>query len=410
MKLLHRLSRKRFLPIGLKLVLGLVLTAILLIACSAKSPLQAQSSPQPSELRGVWMTNVDSDVLFKSNQLTTAVQELARLNFNTLYPAVWNWGYTTYPSAVMQATMGDAVDPRPDTLRGRDMLAELVTQAHQNKLAVLPWFEFGFMTPEDSALAQRHPDWLTQQQDGTQFWMEGRWSRVWLNPFKPEVQQFIQDLVVEIVTKYDVDGIQFDDHFGLPAEFGYDDFTVNLYRQETGKTPPNNAQDPAWIRWRADKITEFTKRLFRAVKAKKPNVTFALSPNNYEFSLNHSLQDWRNWEQAGFIEELVLQVYRDSPASFLAELNRPEVVAARRHIPVGVGVLSGLKQRTVSSAQIQAQVQTVRLQKMGMAFFFYETLWNLTAEPVATRKAALRQLFPTAIARPNLSQGWRPPA
>jgi uncharacterized lipoprotein YddW (UPF0748 family) len=372
-------------------------------------PAPAQTVPAPPrEIRGVWLTNVDSNVLFQSNQLTAAVQELARLNFNTLYPVVWNWGYTTYPSTVMQSAIGNAVDPRPDRLTGRDMLAEMVQQAHQNKLAVLPWFEFGFMAPEDSALALRHPDWLTQKQDGNQYWIEGRWPRVWLNPFKPEVQQFIQDLVMEIVTKYDVDGIQFDDHFGLPYEFGYDDFTVALYRQETGKTPPQDPKDPAWIRWRADKITAFTQRLFRAVKAKKPKVIFALSPNNYEFSLNHSLQDWRTWEQTGYIEELVLQVYRDSPKSFLAELNRPEVLAARRHIPVGVGVLTGLKQRAVSSQQVQEQVQLVRGQKMGVSFFFYETLWNLTQEPIAIRKATFQRLFPTPV--PRLQVGDRLPA
>ncbi|MBW4519001.1 MAG: glycoside hydrolase family 10 protein [Scytolyngbya sp. HA4215-MV1] len=397
-----------FLVSGLAIAICLWLTLI-------PKPIAANSPA--SEIRGVWITNIDSNVLFKANQLTNAVQELARLNFNTLYPVVWNWGYTTYPSTVMQSVMGNAVDPRPDSLTGRDMLAELVQQAHQNKLAVLPWFEFGFMTPEDSALAIRHPDWLTQKQasnsttqpdhcpcdDGSaQTWMEGRWSRVWLNPFKPEVQQFIQDLVLEIVTKYDVDGIQFDDHFGLPYEFGYDDFTVQLYRQETGKTPPTNPQDPTWIRWRANKITAFTQRLFRAVKTQKPNVIFALSPNNYEFSLNHSLQDWWAWERAGYIEELVLQVYRDSPQSFLAELNRPEVLAARRHIPVGVGVLTGLRQRAVSSQQVQEQVQLVRRQQMGVSFFFYETLWNLTQEPIAVRKAAFQKLFPTPVARPKV--------
>ncbi len=383
------------------LVVGFAI-ALLLCMILAARPAVSQSSSPGKEIRGVWITNVDSDVLFKANKLASAVQELARLNFNTLYPVVWNWGYTTYPSAVMQAAMGNAVDPRPDSLAGRDILAELVPQAHQNKLAVLPWFEFGFMTPEDSALALRHPDWLTQKRDGTQYWIEGRWSRVWLNPFKPEVQQFIQDLVLEIVTKYDVDGIQFDDHFGLPYEFGYDDFTTQLYQQETGKVPPADPKNPVWIRWRANKITAFTQRLFRAVKAKKPKVIFALSPNNYEFSLNHSLQDWRAWDQAGYIEELVLQVYRDSPQSFLAELNRPEVLAARKHIPVGVGVLTGLLQRAVSSQQVQDQVQVVRRQQMGVSFFFYETLWNLTAESVANRKAAFQKLFPTPVARPTV--------
>jgi len=77
-------------------------------------------------------------------------------------------------------------------------------------MGVIPWFEFGFMAPADSDLAKRHPDWLTSRRDGSQIWIEGK-HEVWLNPFRPEVQQFIQDLILEIVSK-DIDGIQFDDH------------------------------------------------------------------------------------------------------------------------------------------------------------------------------------------------------
>jgi uncharacterized lipoprotein YddW (UPF0748 family) len=49
---------------------------------------------------------------------------------------------------------------------------------------------------------------------------------VWLNPFKPEVQQFINNLVAEIAVRYDIDGIQFDDHTALPSDFGYDPYTL----------------------------------------------------------------------------------------------------------------------------------------------------------------------------------------
>lgn len=402
------LSRRRFwLVLGcLTLLIGVMLP---LVAQPIAPRAQAPIAPR-SEIRGVWITNVDSAVLFDGTVLKGAVQQLAQLHFNTLYPAVWNWGYTTYPSAVAKQAIGAAVDPRPIGLEGRDALAELVQQAHQQGIAVLPWFEFGFMAPEDSALAIRHPDWLTQQQDGTQVWQEGIYPRVWLNPFKPEVQQFIQALMLELVSKYDIDGIQLDDHFGLPYQFGYDDYTVQLYKREQGKAPPTNPQDPAWIRWRAAKITRFTTQLFRAIKARKNDVLLTLSPNNYDFSYNHSLQDWKTWEQQGLIEELVLQVYASDLQAFTAQLQTPEIQAARRHIPTGIGILTGLKKRPVPMQQIRDQIQTVRRQGFaGVSFFFYETLWHLVAEPTADRKAAFQALFSPAVPRPNVMQGWLPP-
>lgn len=399
-----------------RLRLGWVILVVSLVLLpSVALPISAQPASRPiaprQEIRGVWLTNVDSAVLFTPTVLKEAVQQLAQLHFNTLYPAVWNWGYTTYPSAVAKQAIGAAVDPRPLGLEGRDALAELVQQAHQQGIAVLPWFEFGFMAPEDSALAIRHPDWLTQQQDGTQVWQEGIYPRVWLNPFKPEVQQFVQTLILELVNQYDIDGIQLDDHFGLPYQFGYDAYTVQLYKREhQGKAPPANPKDPAWMRWRADKITGFTTQLFRAIKARKNHVLLTLSPNSYDFSYSNSLQDWQTWRQQGLIEELVLQVYGSDLKAFTAQLQAPTLQAARRHIPTAIGILTGLKKLSVPMQQVRDQVQAVRNQGFaGVSFFFYETLWHLVAEPEADRKAALQSLFPSSATRPNVMEGWLPP-
>lgn len=406
----RRIKQSRLNLVMVLLAGSFVLLAGVLMPATAQLTAPRSNAPR-SEIRGVWLTNVDSAVLFKPTVLKDAVQQLAQLHFNTLYPAVWNWGYTTYPSAVAKQAVGAAVDPRPIGLEGRDSLAELVQQAHQKGIAVLPWFEFGFMAPEDSALAIRHPDWLTQQQDGTQVWQEGIYPRVWLNPFKPEVQQFIQSLVLELVNKYDIDGIQLDDHFGLPYQFGYDPYTVQLYRSEhQGKAPSANPKDPEWTRWRATKITNFTTQLFRAIKARKNNVLLSLSPNNYDFSYSNSLQDWRTWRQQGLIEELVLQVYGNSLSAFNAQLQSPELQAARRHIPTGIGILTGLKKRSVPMQQVRDQVQAVRKQGFaGVSFFFYETLWHLVEEPEADRKAAFQSLFPSSATRPNVMEGWTPP-
>ncbi|HEY9596548.1 MAG TPA: family 10 glycosylhydrolase, partial [Cyanophyceae cyanobacterium] len=224
------------------------------------------------EIRGVWVTTNDMDILKDRPKLQESVNQLARLNFNTLYPVVWNSGYVMYESAVAQR---EGIQPFVyKGLQGQDLIADIITQSHRQGLLVIPWFEFGFMTPSVSELALNHPDWITQRQDGNQTWVGVAGEVVWLNPFHPDVQKFISDLVLEVVTKYDVDGIQFDDHTSLPNEFGYDSYTLALYKQETQKDAPTNPQDPEWVRWRADKITAFIAQLNQAVKARKPNAIF----------------------------------------------------------------------------------------------------------------------------------------
>jgi uncharacterized lipoprotein YddW (UPF0748 family) len=403
--------------------IALFLVTILAVSGLIIVPHSISQAGQPStqELRGVWLTNIDSDVLFSKDRLNKGIKQLAKLNFNTVYPTVWSGGYTLYPSQVALQATGETHrlypdrqetgrrDSREAAQSDRDMLEELITVARDQNLHVVPWFEFGFMAPANSALVKRHPDWITQRRDGTKVVMkETKHPRVWLNPFHPEVQKLLIDLVSEVVTRYDVDGIQFDDHFGLPAPWGYDPYTVNLYRKEhKWKRPSRIATNPEWVRWRASKLTAFMGQLHQAVKAKNPKAIVSLSPNPARFAYKWFMQDWVTWEKRGYIDELVLQVYRTDRKGFLSELQRPEITRAKRRIPVSIGVLSGLRTQHVSINWIQKQVKWIRSHKFaGVSFFFYETLLTSKTESLAQRSTALQRLFPSPIKRSSLSAGW----
>ena len=364
-----------------------------------------QECDKNQETRGVWLTNVDSDVLFTRENTKEAIANLADLNFNSLYPAVWNWGHTLYPSPAAEAVTGIKIDPHPG-FKNRDILQEIVEEGHAAQMKVIPWFEFGFMAPADSTLAKLHPEWLVRKKDGSTIWWEGKTHRrVWLNPLRPEVQKFITELVVELVSNYDVDGIQVDDHFGYPSEFGYDDYTVALYQQEhQGKQPPRNAKDPDWVKWRADKITAYMKTLFSEIKAANSEAIVSVSPNPQKFSLNSFLLDWDTWRKKGLIEELIVQVYRNKQTSFINELSQPEMISAQKHIPVSIGILSGLKGRPVLSGYLKRQVQIARDRNFaGISFFFYESLWNLARESPESRKETLSGLFEQPASRQSQS-------
>ncbi|MEG4489964.1 glycoside hydrolase family 10 protein [Microcoleus sp. D3_18_C4] len=385
-------------------ILGLIVVFTIALTSSAiLSPrLLAQTPPTTptTEVRGVWLTNIDSEVMFSRNNIIDAVNRLDKLNFNTIYPTVWQGGYTLYPSAAAQRVFGQSIDPSPG-LKDRDILKEIIAQSHQKGIAVIPWFEFGFMAPAESELATLHPEWLAQRRDGSTIWKEGQHDRVWLNPFHPEVQQFISDLILEIVANYDIDGIQFDDHFGLPVEFGYEPLTVSMYQQQIKSPPSDDPRETFWVRWRADKINDFVGRVSRAIKSRKEKCIVSLSPNPFHFSLPAHLQDWFTWERRGYIQEIVLQVYRSDIKRFSAELEREEVKLAKLNIPTAIGILTGLKNNSVPLKQIQEQVQEVRKRDFaGVSFFFYESLSNWANETPEQRNYALQEFFPTKMQRP----------
>lgn len=348
------------------------------------------------EVRGVWMTTSDMEVMLDRDRLSDAMAKLARLNFNTVYPVVWNSGYALHPSQVTRRAGS------PQIYRGvqdQDPLAEIVYQGHRNGISVMPWFEFGFMVPESSEIAMAHPDWLSVKADGGMTAPSAGGYNAWLNPLKPEVQKFITDLVMEVVNDYDVDGIQFDDHMALPRDFGYDSYTKALYLKETGKPVPANPADQAWMRWRADKITEFIGDLHDAVKTRKPRTVFSVSPNYQDFAYKFTLQDWLNWVRKDFVDEIVMQVYRDDYNSFIEQLERAEIKEVKQKISTAIGILSGLPRRQIAMGQVEQQSRAAQQRDLGVAYFFYDSLWDYAPETADERKQGFARLFPRPASR-----------
>jgi len=111
-----------------------------------------------------------------------------------------------------------------------------------------------------------------------------------------------------------------------------------------------------------------------------------LAPNPHPIAYANFLQDWATWERWGLIEELTVQIYRNSLSAFTAELNQAALHQAQSHIPVSVGILHGLKDLPVPMSIVEQQVQAVRQRGLaGVSFFFYETR--------AGRDDAIRLLF-----------------
>ncbi len=342
------------------------------------------------EIRGVWLTNVDSNVFDSSDNIKEALERLKAMNFNTLYPAVWNRGYTLYPSNVAKDFFGVEVMPKskfPESnFEGRDMLEELIMEAKKLNLRIIPWFEYGLMALPNLDLAIKHDDLLMRDRRKKIIRLKSHDKdkpdeHVWLNPCRPEVQEFMVNLIVDVVERYpEIDGIQLDDHFGIPVEMSYDDFTINLYQQEkeTAENPNTNPDSSNWRNWRTDKVTQLLQQIFKAVKNKRGNCIVSISPNPLKFSKDNYLADWKKWENEGIAEEIVLQVYRNSVNAFAGELDKSEIKDCCNHIPTSIGILSGIKGTSVNfSPLIQGHIEATRNRDFaGFSFFSYETIIN----------------------------------
>lgn len=342
-------------------------------------------------LKAIWLTNVDSQVMNSRANLSEGLQRLAELGFNTIYPAVWQRGYTLYPSAVAQELTGACVLPN-SPFGGRDLLAEIIELAQPLEMRVIPWFEYGLMVPPQSAIARQY-SLLSLDIHGNIQRIQGANGKqdphAWLNPSCDRVRKFMVDLITDVVNRYPVAGIQLDDHFAFPVELGYDLLTQQLFQHQ-------NLARLNWNQWRAAQLTALLSQIVSSVKSSRSDCLISISPNPLSFSKSRYLVDWQQWHDLGLIDELVLQVYRDRLDVFIGELNKPEVRAIKTKIPTLIGILTGLKTRSISSETIAAQIDVIIANQFGgYSCFFYETLFNQQLSPilVSRNKQQLIDIF-----------------
>ncbi len=273
------------------------------------------------ELRGTWIAR---DQLGTKEALAQAIDSIAASNFNVVYVNVWSRGYPLWKSDVFYQHTGMYIDP---AYTGRDILAEAIAEAHKHGLHIEAWFEYGFVGgyehyyPGNSGkgkIFDSHPDWVAKRLDGGE---KDNSNFYWMVQTRKDVQDFLIALVMEIVRNYDVDGLELDRIRYSSLQYGYDSYTDSLYRAEhNGAPPPTNYSDPAWIRWRADKLNEFHARVYDSVKTIRPKFNLSNAPSLYSStqytSYNNFCQDWVWWVNNNIVDNVQVQMYVETPSAF----------------------------------------------------------------------------------------------
>lgn len=345
----------------------------LLCACQRENP-SHELLHAPPVTRGVWLTNVDSEVLDSPENIKSAVDLCIKNGINSIFTVTWNRGYTLYPSALMEATFDRKIDPK---FEGRDPLQELIDYAHQKGIKVYAWFEFGFSSSyqeEDGGyLIQQKPAWAALDTAGQ---IVSKNGFQWMNAFNPEVQDFLKQLVLEVVENYEVDGIQGDDRLpAVPSLAGYNPEVQEQYFQETGQYPPNNIFDTAWVQWRADLLSDFQCELYQAVKTINPEVAVTVSPSIYPWSKEQYLQDWPAWIARACVDMVCPQIYRYDFVKYQAELAKimTEQVSPKDQHLIVPGILLKVGDYYADTSLLQQKIDENRKYGLeGEVFFFYE--------------------------------------
>jgi uncharacterized lipoprotein YddW (UPF0748 family) len=329
-----------------------IFSAIILTATIFQANLQAQNISQ--EMRGIWVATVANIDWPSRPGLDAATQQAEAIEILDQQKAHGMNAVFFQIRPAADALYDSNLEPWSRFLSGRqgnpphpyyDPLQFWIEEAHKRGLELHAWinpFRATFSPDEylhPAHTMNRHPEWLLKYGE-----------RFYYDPGIPSVRQHLLNVVGDIVTRYDIDGMHMDDYF-YPYPLAGIDFPDTLSFQRYGSGIPEELGD-----WRRENINKVIKSLNDTIKYHKPWVKFGVSP----FGV------WRNiasdprgsdtragvqcyddlyadillWEHLGWVDYVLPQIYwttQDLPANFIKLINWWNETAHNRHLYIGHG-------------------------------------------------------------------------
>ncbi len=276
------------------------------------------------EMRAAWVATVSNIDWPSTNSLTTAQQKAelvaildraANLKLNAIFLQVRPGCDAMYASTLepwseyLTGAMGRAPQPYYDPL------AFAVEEAHKRGLELHAWFN-PYRARHSAAKGAVAPTHISRTRPGL-VRVYGR--SLWLDPGEPEVQNYSLSVVLDVVRRYDIDGVHFDDYFYPYKEKDVGGKDIDFPDQSTwlrfGAKGKLSRQD-----WRRQNVNAFIRRVYEAVKATKSWVRFGISPfgiwrpgypaqiEGYDAYAN-LYADSRKWLANGWVDYLAPQLY-----------------------------------------------------------------------------------------------------
>ena len=267
-----------------------------------------------AEWRGWWVDAFHPGIK-SPTEVAQLVSHARAAHINALFVQVRKRGDAYYDSALEPK----APEISPPSF---DPLAELLRLAHdtsggQPRLDVHAWivayniWNSASRQPSQPNHPYRlHPDWLTESVGGN------RWdgSNYAFDPAHPQVQDHTVAVALDLVTRYDVDGLHLDYIRYNGSSWGYHPVAVRRFQRQYGRTTRPAATDAQWSQFRRDQVTALVRRIHLSAVRMKPQlrisaatITFApgitaTSQWTTSAAYREVFQDWRAWLEEGLLD------------------------------------------------------------------------------------------------------------
>lgn len=364
-------------------------------AVSAANSALAYAIPyDKDELKGIWIRPTETS----NERIITTLEKIKNAGINEIFLETYFHGKTIFPSKTMENYQFISQNEK---FAGFDPLKVWIQEAHKRNMKVHIWFETfyaGNDSPQSapkSILAIR-PNWGNKtKRDFDSLNAVPSLSEhggYFIDPANPEVQQFLEDLLTEIITKYQPDGINLD-YIRYPqsisvkfansdlSNWGYTEYARNEFKSVYGVDPvdldTNSELWPAWCRYRQDKVTSFVLRVSKLTKQNNTKLTAVIFPDRCK-ALEVKQQDWRTWSALGYVDgftPLLLTCDSATASEMMEDVIKNKCKCTKLYAGLFVTFMDG------SNEDLLRQIHSARkLKTNGVIIFDYAHLSNKYVE------------------------------
>ena len=357
------------------------------------------------------------DALVSPEAVARVVEDAVQGGFNTLLVQVRGRGDAYYRSDLV---------PRAEQLAKQpadfDPLQLTIELARKRGLAVHAWINLLLVSnlsrlPRSKThVALRHPEWLVLPVDlvdrvrrlpagdarrlsaRIRYYRNNRKADgLFLDPALPEVQDHILDVIRELVSSYEMDGLHLDyvrypgadPGYGLKALATF----MSLYPEAAGIPASWHSRGavalvkkelPLWDQFRRDQVTGLVARIQHEVRQLAPDMLLSAAVvADADLAHDSRLQDWKQWLEAGILDVVCPMAYTPEPAAF------EDLIRIARHSSSGSRLWAGIGAYKLDGEGI---IQQVRLSRKLGADGFVIFSYNILCASVASRKKLLEPL------------------
>ncbi|HUU29026.1 MAG TPA: family 10 glycosylhydrolase, partial [archaeon] len=265
-----------------------------------------------AEGRGTWIGRA------KGANWDSTMAALKDAGYNMVFPNMCTGGAALYPSEFLPM------------ISERDELALCIEAAHKYGIEVHVWRINWYMSacPDSFTQAMEKAGRIQYAYNGKRgYELEWELNRDWLCPSNPDNRKLEFDTMLELVKKYDVDGVHFDYmRFGR-EELCYCQGCRENFEKETGlkisKWPDDVWKDgkyrEVYLDWRRQLIGSSAREIARAVHTYDPYVCVSLAARPWtEHAYNSDGQVWWEWANEGILDFICPMNYTTEQDRFVS--------------------------------------------------------------------------------------------